>query len=45
MSKKMVQYLVNNEGLIILACLVETIDDRLEVVGHMVLHVIEQCEQ
>lgn len=37
----MTQYLINNEGLVILTCLIETVNDRLEMVGHMTLHVIE----
>ena len=34
------QYLIDNEGLIILTRSIETINHRLEVVGHMILHVI-----
>ena len=40
-QNKQTQYLIDNEGLVILTCSIETIDHRLEVVGHMILHVIE----
>ncbi len=38
---KLTQYLIDNEGLVILTSFIEPVDDRLEMVGHMVLHVIE----
>ena len=40
-----VRYLCHNQGFIILTCPVEAVDDRLDVVGHMILHVIQQSEQ
>lgn len=40
-----IPHLCHDQGFVILTSPVKAIDDRLDVVGHMILHVVQQSEQ